>query len=81
MDLSQPTLAALMSRCRQWRPRFTAHDRVRAVFAFDGDVYDGLDARRLPPADLRWAQDRAAILNGLYGVLRPLVRMQPYGSR
>jgi len=29
-------------------------------------------------AQLRWAQSHIAILSGLYGVLRPLDRLQPY---
>lgn len=49
-----------------------------AVFAFAGDVYDGLQARSLSPADLAWAQDRLRILSGLYGLLRPLDAIQPY---
>ncbi len=49
-----------------------------AALAFNGDVYRGLDARSLGPDDLAWAQDRVAILSGLYGVLRPLDLIQPY---
>ena len=30
------------------------------------------------PAQLAWAQDHVCILSGLYGVLRPLDRLQPY---
>ncbi len=78
MSLSQPLAELNVERYRAWRPRFTARNSLPAVFAFDGDVYDGLDARRLPPADLRWAQEHVAILSGLYGVLRPLDLMQPY---
>jgi len=48
------------------------------VLAFNGDVYDGLDAKTLGAADLAWAQDHVCILSGLYGVLRPLDYMQPY---
>jgi uncharacterized protein len=48
------------------------------VLAFNGDVYGGLDAASLRPADLAWAQGHIAILSGLYGVLRPLDRLQPY---
>jgi cytoplasmic iron level regulating protein YaaA (DUF328/UPF0246 family) len=48
------------------------------VLAFNGDVYDGLDAKTLKPEDLAWAQDHLCILSGLYGVLRPLDWMQPY---
>lgn len=51
---------------------------VQAAFAFAGDVYQGLDARSLSPADLDWAQDHLRILSGLYGLLRPLDRIQPY---
>ena len=48
------------------------------MLAFNGDVYEGLDAKSLKPKDLAWAQDHVAILSGLYGVLRPLDWMQPY---
>jgi len=51
---------------------------VQAALAFAGDVYQGLDARDLSPADLEWAQDHLRILSGLYGLLRPLDRIQPY---
>jgi hypothetical protein len=46
--------------------------------AFNGDVYEGLQAQTLSSDDLQWAQRHLAILSGLYGVLRPLDRMQPY---
>lgn len=49
-----------------------------AALAFAGDVYRGLDARTLSPDDLAWAQDRVAILSGLFGILRPLDLIQPY---
>ena len=53
--------------------------RVRpAVFAFAGDVYDGLEAYRLTSAQLNLAQRQVRILSGLYGVLRPLDSIQPY---
>ncbi len=73
------TLAALnVARYQAWSPRFTARNSRPAVLAFDGDVYDGLQARTLAADDLAWAQDHVRILSGLYGVLRPLDRMQPY---
>jgi cytoplasmic iron level regulating protein YaaA (DUF328/UPF0246 family) len=66
------------------RDRFRAFDirpkaeGLQAVLAFNGDVYLGLDARSLAPADLDWAQDHVRILSGLYGLLRPLDLIQPY---
>lgn len=49
-----------------------------AALAFNGDVYQGLDARSLSDDELAWAQDHVAILSGLYGVLRPLDAIEPY---
>ena len=49
-----------------------------AGLAFDGNVYWGLEAKSLPEADLAYAQDHLRILSGLYGVLRPLDKIQPY---
>lgn len=73
------TLAGLnAARYAAWSPRFTAANARQALFAFNGDVYEGLQAHSLGEDDLRWAQDHLAILSGLYGVLRPLDRMQPY---
>ena len=65
------------------RARFQAFeaesaDGVQAAFAFAGDVYEGLKARELDVAALGWAQDHIRILSGLYGLLRPLDRIQPY---
>jgi hypothetical protein len=51
---------------------------VQAVLAFAGEVYVGLKARQLGADDLLWAQSHLRILSGLYGVLRPLDRIQPY---
>ena len=73
------TLAALnVARYEAWSPKFSARNARQALLAFNGDVYEGLDARTLAPGDLDWAQQHLAILSGLYGVLRPLDWMQPY---
>ena len=63
-----------------------ATDAVKpAALAFNGDTYQGLEAKTLSEHDLAWAQDHLAILSGLYGLLRPLDAIQPYrlemGSR
>lgn len=78
MDLS-PDLSALnVARYKAWRPRHTPDNSRPAVLAFNGDVYDGLRARELSADDLAWLQQHLAILSGLYGVLRPMDRLQPY---
>ena len=63
--------------------RFQAFDAnssqgLQAGFAFDGEVYRGLDARSLSSGELTWAQSHLRILSGLYGILRPLDGIQPY---
>ncbi|MFN3668623.1 MAG: peroxide stress protein YaaA [Brevundimonas sp.] len=65
------------------RERFQAFDPdstdgVQAAFAFAGDVYEGLRARELDEPGLAFAQEHVRILSGLYGLLRPLDRIQPY---
>lgn len=78
MTLS-PALAELnVDRYAQWVPQSTQKNARPAMLAFNGDVYEGLDARSLNDEDLQWAQEHVAILSGLYGVLRPLDLMQPY---
>lgn len=78
MDLSDKLAALNVGRYAAWQPQATATNSKPAVLAFDGDVYDGLQARTLKAADLTWAQQHLVILSGLYGVLRPLDRLQPY---
>lgn len=78
MDLS-PALSELnVSRYRAWSTRPSTRNAKQAVLAFDGDVYDGLQARDFDGETLQWLQDHLCILSGLYGVLRPLDLMQPY---
>jgi hypothetical protein len=78
MDLSDPLAGLNVARYQAWSPKFTARNSKQAVLAFNGDVYEGLDAKTLQPEDLAWAQEHVCILSGLYGVLRPLDWMQPY---
>lgn len=57
---------------------FTPNNARPAIFAFNGDVYTGLDAKTLNEESVAFAQDHLRILSGLYGVLKPLDLMQPY---
>ncbi|KUF43235.1 peroxide stress protein YaaA [Myroides marinus] len=53
-------------------------DFRQAVFAFNGDVYTGLDAYSLTPEKIEVLQDKLRILSGLYGLLKPLDEIEPY---
>lgn len=66
------------ARFAEWHTPFTPDNSRPAIFAFKGDVYDGLDAYGLGKEDLDFLQDHLRILSGLYGLLRPLDLMQPY---
>lgn len=88
-QLTAPQLASLMSlsdklaglnvaRFAQWQPECTADNSRPALFAFKGDVYTGLQAETLSDGDLAFAQTHLRMLSGLYGLLRPLDRMQAY---
>lgn len=78
MDLSEPLAQLNVDRYAAWSRRFTDRNSKPALLAFNGDVYDGLDAKTLDADDLAWAQAHVRMLSGLYGLLRPLDRMQPY---
>lgn len=65
-------------RNKDWKTPFTPQNARPAVFAFDGDVYTGLDAYTIPVEKLDSLQDKLRILSGLYGLLKPLDLMQAY---
>ena len=78
MQISDPLAQLNVSRYASWTRKFSFDNARQAVLAFNGDVYEGLDASSLTPKQLDWAQDHLRILSGLYGLLRPLDLMQPY---
>lgn len=78
MELSPALTQLNVDRFQAWRPRFTTKNSRAALLAFNGDVYEGLHARSLDEAGLRWANEHLRILSGLYGLLRPLDRLQAY---
>jgi cytoplasmic iron level regulating protein YaaA (DUF328/UPF0246 family) len=78
MDLSDELAHLNVGRYAAWTPEHHARNSRPALLAFNGDVYDGLDARSLSGPDLAWAQQHLVILSGLYGALRPMDRLQPY---
>ena len=78
MHISDKLAGLNAARFAQWQLPFTEQNAKAALFAFNGDVYQGLDASSLTDDDIQFAQQHLRILSGLYGVLRPLDLMQPY---
>ena len=70
-----PKLAHLNAeRYASWK---TATSK-QAIFAYNGDVYDGLEAKTLSYDEIEFAQNHFRIISGLYGLLRPLDTIKPY---
>lgn len=78
MGISDPLALLNTERYAQWSTKFTTDNAKQAVLAFNGDVYEGLDANSLSKKQLEYVQGHVRILSGLYGMLRPLDLMQPY---
>jgi len=65
-------------RIQEWNLPFSSTNARPAVFAFNGDVYSGLDAYSFSDEKLHKLQEKLRILSGLYGILKPLDLIQPY---
>jgi cytoplasmic iron level regulating protein YaaA (DUF328/UPF0246 family) len=51
---------------------------IKAVYAFDGEVYRALNVRTLADNLLPKLDDNVRILSGLYGILKPMDLIYPY---
>ena len=85
MGISEKLADQNVARFKAFAPK-PADDAVKpAALAFGGDTYIGLEAGSMTADDMNFAQDHLRILSGLYGLLRPLDKIQPYrlemGSR
>ncbi|WP_028863497.1 peroxide stress protein YaaA [Psychromonas aquimarina] len=78
MKVSDKIAGLNAARFAQWHTPFSLDNAKQAVFAFQGDVYSGLQAQSLTEQSLDYAQDHLRILSGLYGLLKPLDLMQAY---
>lgn len=78
MDISSKLADLNWQRNQAWKVPFAPENARPAVYAFDGDVYTGLDVYSLPLEKIEILQNKLRILSGLYGVLKPLDLMQAY---
>lgn len=78
MSISDKLAELNWQRNQDWQTPFTTENARPAVYAFDGDVYQGLDVYTLAEDKLDVLQSKLRILSGLYGLLQPLDLMQPY---
>ncbi|MCJ8314575.1 MAG: peroxide stress protein YaaA [Saccharospirillaceae bacterium] len=78
MKLSENLSMLNYERFQHFEQSFTKDNARQAAYAFNGDVYTGLDFYSLDEEQVLYAQRHLIMLSGLYGVLRPLDLMQPY---
>lgn len=78
MSISKDLSQLNYERNQEWEVPFTKENARPAIYAFNGDVYRGLDAYTIPKSKIDKTQDTIRILSGLYGVLKPLDLIQPY---
>jgi uncharacterized protein len=57
---------------------FESQQKKPALFAFDGDVYDGLESGTLVAKHIGYIEKNLFILSGLYGILRAFDLIQAY---
>ena len=78
MSISEKLSDLNYQRYKDFSTPFTKNNARPAVYAFAGDVYNGLDAYTIPDNKIDALQDTLRILSGMYGILKPLDLMQPY---
>ena len=78
MSISDNLAQLNWQRNQEFSAPFTPENARPAVYAFNGDVYQGLDAYSLSEKKMDELQGTLRILSGLYGILKPLDLIQPY---
>ncbi|SMC26854.1 hypothetical protein SAMN02745857_02616 [Andreprevotia lacus DSM 23236] len=78
MQISDELAVLNAGRYQSWQTPFTPANARAAVFAFMGDVYEGLDSHSLDARGRDYLEKHLRILSGLYGLLKPFDLIQPY---
>ncbi len=78
MNISYGLAETNLKRIFEWHLPFTPENAKQAILAFNGDVYEGINAKNFTEKDFKFAQNHLRIISGLYGLLRPLDLIQPY---
>ena len=78
MGISADLAQLNVERFKEWTPTPPNEQTKQALLFFTGEVFRGLNAKGMNDDELKYAQDHLRILSGLYGLIRPLDRIQPY---
>lgn len=78
MHISEKLGKENAARYKQFKKDYPDELSAGAIYAFRGDVYLGFNADTANKNDIKYTQKHIRILSGLYGVLRPMDKMQAY---
>ncbi|MGF1554644.1 peroxide stress protein YaaA [Paucihalobacter sp.] len=78
MNISTDLSELNYQRNQDWQLPFPENEARQAIYAFNGDVYRGLDAYTISENKLENTQNTVRILSGLYGLLKPFDLIMPY---
>jgi len=71
MGISAKLADLNFGRLLKWDKNHTSQNSKQSVFAFNGDVYEGLDVSSIPKDNIDFLNKNVRILSGLYGILKP----------
>lgn len=72
MGISAKLAQLNFERYQQWKAPYTYNESLTAIYAFRGEVYNGLDIDSFSEEEIKYTNEHLRILSGLYGVLKPL---------
>ena len=78
MGISENLAVLNYGRNQEWSTETNSGQARPAIFAFNGEVYRGLDIATLSESKHELLQNTLRILSGQYGLLRPLDLIMPY---
>ena len=78
MGISESLAVLNYERNQHWSSQSGPGKNRPAVFAFNGEVYRGLNVSTLSESKHELMQNTLRILSGQYGLLRPLDKIMPY---
>lgn len=78
MNISDKLADLNYTRFQDFQKEHNETNSRPAIFTFNGNVYDGIDAYSISSSNYNALQNSLRILSGFYGVLKPFDLMQPY---
>lgn len=78
MHISEKLAQLNWERNQHWQIPFPDNSARAAIFAFNGDVYEGFNVKTLDEQHYDFLQKNVRILSGLYGLLHPFDAIMPY---